>query len=323
MILKQIQLLLSNEHKFAAGRTDNIKVRSAIITAILCLVYTVSTAWGSCSDCGSAPSGPTIQIQYDGGGEGNTVDTFMYFVPLVSPTTMNVYTDPNTTLNARIISHESKATRTKFTTTCKFEIQGQGLYEAFFDPSEIIAFSIGNENKPRTLHNLLRSIRVDGPMRGCLEVSGSIQNSQRQVNQITVYFNLDGKSSVTARLYDLKYDGTNCDYENRFNEQLARIDSLSFARGGNPPVMTTEVGAVAGEKENEGILAAFKAMLANWFLPPFPIAAVGNETMMNFGAALDATESSFTFPYAQNLRQSLSIMLAQQIPASQETQQIQ
>jgi hypothetical protein len=87
--------------------------------------------------------------------------------------------------------------------------------------------------------------------------------------------------------------------------------------------MTTEVGAVAGEKQKEGFVAAFKAMLANWFLPPLPIAAVGNETMMNFGMALDSTQPAFTFPYAQNLRQSLSILLAKKDTPPQDIQTLQ
>jgi hypothetical protein len=87
--------------------------------------------------------------------------------------------------------------------------------------------------------------------------------------------------------------------------------------------MTPEIGAVAGEEQKEGLVSAFKAILANWFLPPLPIAAIGNETMMKFGAALDATESTFTFPHAEKLRQSLSILLAQKDIPPQESQRIQ
>jgi hypothetical protein len=187
----------------------------------------------------------------------------------------------------------------------------------------MIAFNLEGNTKPRTLRNLLRSIRVDGPMQGSLEVSGTIQNSQRYVNRVQIRFDLDGKSPVAAHLYDVKSDGKTCLFENRFHEQIARIDSLSFVRGGNPPRMITEVGAVAGEKQEEGFFAAVKAMLANWFLPPLPIATVGNETMMNFGMALDTTQPAFTFPYAQNLRQSLSTLLARKDTTLQEMQQLQ
>jgi hypothetical protein len=291
------------------------------ITGLLCAGL---SAYGICTDCPETfePSGPTLLIDYKDGGQGNPVDIFMYFVPLVAPTTMDVYTDPNTTLNARIISRTSKESSSRFTTTCIFEVRGKGVYEAFFEPTEMIAFNLEGNTAPRTLHNLLRSIRVDGPMRGFLEVTGTIQNHQRQVKQVQVRFDLAGKSPVTAHLYDVKCDGKNCFFENRLHEQVARIDSLRFVRGGNPPRMITEVGSVAGEKQKEGILAAFKAILANWLLPPLPITTVGNETMMSFGTALDATQSTFTFPYAQNLRQSLSALLAQK-NSSQESEKIQ
>jgi hypothetical protein len=45
--------------------------------------------------------------------------------------------------------------------------------------------------------------------------------------------------------------------------------------------------------------------------------------MMNFGMALDTTQPAFTFPYAQNLRQSLSAMLAKKDTTPQEMQQLQ
>jgi hypothetical protein len=299
-------------------------MRKALILFIAGLFCAVSIALGACSDCHEkAVSGPTMVLEYKDGGQGNPVDTFMYFLPLVAPTMIDVYTDPNTTLNTRIISRTSKDSRSKFTTTCTFEVSGDGLYEAFFDAKEMIAFNLENDTSARTLHKLLRSIRVDGPMRGEINVSGTIQDGRRQVEQFQMRFNLAGKSPVTVHLYDVKSDGKACLFENRFNEQLARIDSLIFVRGGNPPRMTPEIGAVAGEEQKEGFFSEFKAMLANWFLPPLPIAAIGNDTMMKFGAALDATESTFTFPYAEKLRQSLSILLAQKDIQPQETQQIQ
>jgi hypothetical protein len=291
------------------------------ITGLFCVVH---IAFGVCADCPeNTVSGPTMVLEYQDGGRGNPVDTFMYFLPLVAPTTIDVYTDPNTTLNTRILSRTSKDSGSKFTTTCTFEVRGEGLYEAFFDPTEMIAFNLEGNTSPRTLHKLLRSIRVDGTMRGEINVFGTIQDGRRQVEQFQIRFNLAGKSPVTVHLYDVKNDGKICLFENRFNEQLARIDSLSFVRGGNPPRMTPQIGAVAGEKQKEGFLSEFKAMLANLFLPPLPIAAVGNETMMKFGAALDATEPSFTFPYAEKLRQSLSILLAQKDIPPQEIQKIQ
>jgi hypothetical protein len=299
-------------------------MKRAFILLIIGLFCAVPAVFGVCTDCPEkAISGPTMLLEYKDGGQGNPVDTFMYFLPLVAPTMIDVYTDPNTTLNTRILSRVSKDSGSKFITTCTFEVRGEGLYEAFFDSTEMIAFNLEGNSSPRTLHKLLRSIRVDGTMRGEINVSGTIQDGQRQVERFQMRFNLAGKSPVTVHLYDVKSDGKTCLFENRFNEQLARIDSLIFVRGGNPPRMTPEIGAVAGEEQKEGFFAEFKAMLANWFLPPLPIAAIGNETMMKFGAALEATESTFTFPHAEKLRQSLSILLAQKDIPPRESQKIQ
>jgi len=267
-----------------------------------------------CSDCRPASSsGPTMQMEYNSEGLGNGVDVFMYFVPLVAPTSVDVYKDPNTTLNAKIISRTSDDKKNSFVTKCVFEITGSGVYETFFDPNEMISFNAKHSNKPKMMRNMLKSIRMDGPLVGLLEISGTIKDNKRQVNNVSVRFDMNGKSSVTAHLYDIKKTKEGFLYSNRSNEQVARINALTFARGGNPPQMGAEVSSIAGEKDSEGFFSAFKAMIANWFIPPMPITDVGSETMMNFGLALDSTQSSFTFPFAENLRQSLSLLVAQKL----------
>ncbi|MBN2511316.1 MAG: hypothetical protein JXB18_00125 [Sedimentisphaerales bacterium] len=267
-----------------------------------------------CLDCEPAASnGPTMQMEYNSDGQGNGVDVFMYFVPLVAPTSVDIYKDPNTTLNARIISRTSDDKRNSFVTQCVFEITGSGVYETFFDPNEMIAFNSKHSKKKKMMRNMLKSIRMDGPLKGLLEISGTIKDNKRQVNHVAVRFDMNGKSSVTAHLYDIKKTEDGFIYKNRSNEQMARINALTFERGGNPPQMGAEVSSIAGEKDSEGFFSAFKAMIANWFIPPMPITDIGSETMMNFGLALDSTQATFTFPVAENLRQSLSLLIAQKM----------
>jgi len=268
----------------------------------------------TCMDCEPATSsGPTLHMAYISDGLGNGVDVFMYFVPLVAPTSVDAYKDPNTTLNAKIISRTSEDKKNSFVTKCVFEITGSGVYEIFFDPNEMIAFNAKHSNKPKVMRNMLKSIRMDGPLVGLLEISGTIKNNTRQVNNVSVRFDMDGKSSVTAHLYDIKKTQEGFLYQNRSNEQIARINALTFTRGGNPPQMGAEVSSIAGQADSEGFFSAFKAMIANWFIPPMPITDIGSETMMNFGLALDSTQSTFTFPFAENLRQSLSLLVAQKL----------
>jgi hypothetical protein len=262
------------------------------------------------TECSIKATGPTLKMEYSNQGQGNDVDAFMYFIPLIMPTSISVYTDPNTTLNAKIISRTSKGTSSTFTTTCIFEVCGQGIYEALADPNEIIAFSSKNEPKDKILRNQLHSIRVDGPMRGSLVISGCIKGAQRQVDTLQIRFDLDGKSPVAATLFEVKPVDGKYNYEDRFNEQIARINTLSFTRGSNPPTMEAEVSSIARSNAKEGFIASLKAMVANWFLPPVPVTVIGNQTMLDFGAALDSTQTAFTFPYAENLRQSVKTLLA-------------
>lgn len=277
---------------------------------IFCFGAMLMLAHGLCQAAEQALVGPTLQIEYTEKGQGNNVDAFMYFIPLIMPTTVDVYTDPNTTLNARIISRTSEETATEFTTTCFFQVCGKGVYEAMAEPNEIIAFSSKGEHKDKILRNLLRSIRVDGPMRGSLVVSGSIKDNRRQVDTLDIRFDLDGKSPVAVHLFEIKPIDGAYHYENRCNEQIARINALTFTRGKTPPLMDAEVSSIAKAEENEGFLASLKAMVANWFLPPVQITPIGNQTMMDFGTALDLTQTAFTFPHAENLRQNIKTLLA-------------
>jgi hypothetical protein len=249
-------------------------------------------------------------MEYNNSGLGNDVDAFMYFIPLIMPTTVDVYTDPSTTLNAKIISRSSKQTATAFTTTCLFQVCGQGVYEAMAEPNEIITFSSKGHPKDKILRNQLRSIRVDGPMRGSLVISGTIKDGKHRVDAFDIRFDLDGKSPVAVHLFEVEpIDGV-YHFENRSNEQVARINALTFTRGNTPPMMEAEVSSIAKAHGKEGFLASLKAMVANWFLPPVQITPIGNQTMMDFGMALDSTQNAFTFPHAENLRQNIKVLLA-------------
>jgi len=277
---------------------------------VFCGLVLAGITLGVGIDCSDKAMGPTLKIEYSDNGQGNDVDAFMYFIPLIMPTSVSVYTDPNTTLNAKVISRISKETSSTFTTTCIFQVCGHGIYEALADPNEIIAFSSKGVPNDKILRNLLRSIRVDGPMRGSLVISGSIKNHQRQVNTFQVRFDLDGKSPVAVHLFEVKPVKGKHLYEDRCNEQIARINALSFTRGIKPPTMEAEVSSIAGSNAKEGFIASLKAMVANWFLPPVPITVIGNQTMLDFGTALDTTQTAFTFPYAENLHQSVKTLLA-------------
>ena len=60
--------------------------------------------------------------------------------------------------------------------------------------------------------------------------------------------------------------------------------------------------AGAGDTVWQNAWGDFKGMVANEFIPPIGIAAIGNKAMLEFGKALADRDPTFTFPYANNLK---------------------
>jgi hypothetical protein len=144
-------------------------------------------------------SGPTVLLTYSRETfEGNPISSFMYFVPLISPTLVDRQTSPKNTQRVGIFTYEKKMASKFFSVTCEFEMLGQGLHKNTFDSEEMMALFIGELEEGETLTNMLDYIEFKGEGFGRLEITGTITGSVETVTEIDLRFNArDHKSPVT------------------------------------------------------------------------------------------------------------------------------
>ncbi|NLK42417.1 MAG: hypothetical protein GX298_10245 [Planctomycetes bacterium] len=253
-------------------------------------------------------AGPTLELGYRAESLPNTVDSFMYFVPLTSLTAVSTTTDPNTNFTAGIVSRRCENKRNnRFDVSCDFEIVGSGLYRVMYDPVEMINLVSNGQTDKRCLKNLLDWIQIDGPCLGRVQAQGYAKDDEVVVEKVTVSFTRDGqKSPVSIALYDVPRKNNRYDYANRENPVAARVNTLTFSRSEKEPRMSVEVASVQKAGASEGMLSSIKAMFANLLLAPLPVSVVGNKTMLDFGQALYLKKTAFTFPVAETLRPSLA-----------------
>lgn len=265
---------------------------------------------GAAEETTSPPApatGPTLQLDYTPEQLENPVDAFMYFVPLISLTAVSTEMDPDTTFSSGVINRQHRMLRrNRFVLTCDFEITGSGMYRVVYDPDEMIEQASGKETDKRVLTNLLNWIRFDGPCQGRIEANGTMRDGTAEVDTVTVSFNRNSRQSpVTIAIYDVPRIDGGYHFADRRNDTIARVNTLTFERGGDSPKMDVELASVHGQDSSEGLLSSIRAMFANWLLSALPISEVGNETMLDFGLALYHKEREFTFPIAETLRPSL------------------
>jgi hypothetical protein len=251
-------------------------------------------------------TGPTVQLSY---GEGtlreNPIQSFMYFVPLISPVDVDRGTSNDNHQQVSIVSYEKKVTSKSFHVDCEFKIEGSGFSRYTFDPTGMIALRIAESKKPNpdSLSNLLDYITFEGEGFGGIQIKGTINGPAQTVTEVELEFNArGGKSPVAIGLYELKAKNGQYRYENRSDEIVARVNSLAFKRGENPRMSIT-VASISKKAKTGGFVGQIKAAIANLFIKPVKITPLGNETLLNFGYALFEQKPTFTFPKAPNLKE--------------------
>jgi hypothetical protein len=261
------------------------------------------------SDCNSIVedvNGPTIQLGYSEEDlKANPISSFMYFVPLISPTLVDRETSANNEQQTGIISYERRVTSRSFHVTCEFMVTGKGFHRNTFDPAGTIETSIGGLKKGESLTNVLDYITLEGEGFGRIEVKGTMTGSIPTVTEVTIQFNARGRRSpVTVGLYDIRPKHGQYKYENRSNQIVARVNSLVFRRTEKTPRMGIRVASITDAAGSEGFFSSLKGTIANLLITPPDVARLGNETMLNFGSALLKQEPAFTFPKATNIRET-------------------
>ena len=85
-------------------------------------------------------NGPTIMLSYDTLKPLKApTASFMYFIPLISPTLVSTEISSNNRQQAMFLSYEKNVILNSFTLSCEFELQGSGFFVDIFDPNGVIA----------------------------------------------------------------------------------------------------------------------------------------------------------------------------------------
>ena len=133
----------------------------------------------------AAPTGPTLQFDYgQGQPQKNAVSKFMYFVPLISPDPVSVFTNAGNTQCARVLSLACQTNGNTFVATCEFEFTGTGFQQNIFDLTAKIKRRQNELQNGGIIKHALAAINVTGTGSGNVEIAGVITNGVRQVNQV-------------------------------------------------------------------------------------------------------------------------------------------
>jgi hypothetical protein len=251
-------------------------------------------------------NGPTLIMSYRKENfVKNPLTSFMYFVPLISPTFVDNVSSANNKQQVGIISHKMILDSESFQVFCEFEILGSGFNMNTFESAGMIAAHTDGLKKGETLTNMLDYIKFDGDGFGVLEVKGKLSGAVETVTEVSMQFNAKGhKSPVTIGLYDVKPIDGKYKYENRSNQVVARVNTLIFKKTEQTPRMGIKVASISDAKGSEGFISGIKGAIANFFITPPKVTELGNETLLNFGYALLKQKSSFTFPKAKNIKEN-------------------
>ena len=143
---------------------------------------------------------------------------------------------------------------------------------------------------------------MEGEGFGRIDVKGTIADSNATVTQVDVRFGTKGKSPVTIGLYSVSLENGQYRYENRYNEIVAKVATLTFKKTDGDPRMGIEVVSVNKASRPNSYVGRVKGFIVNFFIEPVKISKLGNDTMLNFGQALLNKQTSFTFPKAANIK---------------------
>jgi len=136
-----------------------------------------------------------------------------------------------------------------------------------------------------------------------MEIEGTQSNVVQRVAEVRMRFNPHGQTSpVTIVLPDIRYSGGAF---RPVNEEVARVNTLTFQRKPGPPKMEVSVASVKPKDAPDSPWQSFKGnlkgMAVNLLIPPLDVDARGHQAMLDFGSALAAQAATFTFPHADNL----------------------
>jgi hypothetical protein len=247
--------------------------------------------------------GPTVYLCCkDTNNKTNPLNEFMYFVPLISPVAVTNEQSPNNQQVGYTTSCERQTKGNTFSTTCQFRMEGQGTNLNDFDKKGMIARNEKYVKKGKPLKDILDYIKFNGEGWGQIEIQGIIENGQPRAKKVVVHFDEQkAKSPVYVGLYSVKEKKGVYSYENKYDEKVARVNTLTFVEDGNEPKMDIKIDSVGKSEESLGIVEGVVGAIANFVIEPLAINPKGNDEMLRLGAALYEEQPTFTFEKADNL----------------------
>jgi hypothetical protein len=253
----------------------------------------------------ASPDGPTLQLPNGQVSESsNSMASFMYFIPLISPEPLSIVTGPGSTQWARVTEVTRHVSGGSFTVECEVAFLGVGWQKSVIDLSHESNRHQQELKEGGTLVRQLKSIAVEGAGAVTMEVKGTVNGADWIVTEVRLRFNAHGQASpVSIELCDIKYfDG---DFQ-QVNALVAKVNSLTFRRQTGIPKMEVTVASIkdkrAGDNLWQNLKGAVEGEAANLFLPPLPVEQLGNRAMLDFGLAVFSGAPTFTFPRAKNLK---------------------
>jgi len=247
-------------------------------------------------------SGPTIHFKDDSGEVPvNPISSLMYFVKLISPEPVSMSESVGNTQQCRILAVDRRVESGKFTTRCQFEIIGEGTQQNLFDQTVAIRRNQDRLAEGGTLDLQLGFIKIKGAGQGDILVEGVMSDGRPIADRLSMLFNARGRRiPVTIGINDIR------DIEGKphaVNEVVIQVNSLDFRRQEGRPDMHVILASIKSSEADNGLLSNLmgkvRGAVANMFIPPVPIRAVGNDAMLDFAQAIVDGHSHFTFPTAE------------------------
>lgn len=292
------------------SRPEPVKMRSVIFNPakpatprlpLLVLFFLVA------GTLGATPTGPTLRLDYGRGpAAANPISQFMYFVPLISPEPVSIFTNAGNTQCARVRAFQCRTNGAVFIAACEFEFTGEGFLRNDLDHTQLISQHRQQLQAGGTLAHKLGSINVEGAGSGRVEITGTLTNGTLVVNEVRLRFDSHGHASpVSIVLQDISWRNKAIRLE---NETVARVSSLTFRRQPGPPKMEITLVSIKRREAGSGIwqnfVGSLKGKVANLFIPPITVTADGHQAMLDFGLALATEQPAFTFAFAHRLKES-------------------
>ena len=230
----------------------------------------------------------------------------MYFVPLISPEPVSVFTNAGNSQCARVFSFACRTNGTTFRATCEFDFSGTGSQQNVFDNTTKISQRRQELLAGGSIKHVLADITVAGTGSGDVVIEGVLTNGQHQVNQVRLRFDRHGHASpVTISLEDFCSRNGAVQTE---NQMVARVNMLTFRKNArhtqNGSLAGLDQAKDAGDGLWQNLMGGLKGATANLFLPPLTIESEGQRTMLEFGLALAEKNPEFTFPHANRLQEN-------------------